>query len=213
MGLVICDMSAPLDGYVTAPNDSRENPFGDGAGMLHDWLSTAATDQDRAILQDLIGTAGAIVMGRTSFEKNEGDGGWGGQRSDGRHACVRGDSSHAATWHGRSSTSGGSGTARSWSTGHAETTWASSPNSRSDMTRPRLMTRRRHDRRSCRLRPGDRVPRHLVVVSVALPSIQRDLALGQSDAQWLVIACGLTLGGFLLLGGRAADLLGRRRVA
>jgi dihydrofolate reductase len=77
MGLAICDMSASLDGYVTGPNDSRENPFGDGAGMLHDWLSTAATDQDRAILQDMIDTTGAIVMGRTSFEKNEGDGGWG----------------------------------------------------------------------------------------------------------------------------------------
>ena len=77
MGLAICDMSASLDGYVTGPNDSRDNPFGDGAGMLHDWLSTAATDQDRAILQDIFDTTGAIVMGRTSFEKNEGDGGWG----------------------------------------------------------------------------------------------------------------------------------------
>jgi hypothetical protein len=40
MALVICDMSISLDGYVTGPNDSRENPFGDGAGMLHDWMST-----------------------------------------------------------------------------------------------------------------------------------------------------------------------------
>jgi dihydrofolate reductase len=76
MGLVISDMSASLDGYVTGPNDSRENPFGDGAGMLHDWLSTAATDQDRAMLQNMIDTTGAVIMGRTSFEKNEGDGGW-----------------------------------------------------------------------------------------------------------------------------------------
>jgi EmrB/QacA subfamily drug resistance transporter len=52
----------------------------------------------------------------------------------------------------------------------------------------------------------------LVVVNVALPSIQRDLGLGQSDLQWVVIAYGLTLGGFLMLGGRAADLLGRRNV-
>lgn len=77
MGLVICDMSASLDGYVTGPNDSRTNPFGDGAGMLHDWLSTAATDQDRAMLQQMVDATGAVVMGRTSFEKNEGDGGWG----------------------------------------------------------------------------------------------------------------------------------------
>src|SRR5262245_30996130 len=77
MARVICDMSTSLDGYVTGPNDSRENPFGDGAGMLHDWLFDAATDEDRAILQDMLDNVGAIVMGRTSFDKNEGEGGWG----------------------------------------------------------------------------------------------------------------------------------------
>jgi dihydrofolate reductase len=77
MALVICDMSTSLDGYVTGPNDSRENPFGDGAGMLHDWMFDAATDQDRAILQEMLDGVGAIVMGRKSFDKNEGDGGWG----------------------------------------------------------------------------------------------------------------------------------------
>jgi dihydrofolate reductase len=77
MALVICDMSTSLDGYVTGPNDSRENPFGDGAGMLHDWMFDAATDRDRAILQEMLDGVGAIVMGRKSFDKNEGDGGWG----------------------------------------------------------------------------------------------------------------------------------------
>jgi dihydrofolate reductase len=77
MARVICDMSASVDGYVTGPNDSRENPFGDGAGMLHDWMFSAATDTDRAILQEMIDGVGAIVMGRKSFDKNEGDGGWG----------------------------------------------------------------------------------------------------------------------------------------
>src|SRR3954467_5729620 len=77
MARVICDMSMSLDGYVTGPNDSRENPFGDGAGMLHDWIFEAATDDDRAVLQEMVDGVGAIVMGRTSFDKNEGDGGWG----------------------------------------------------------------------------------------------------------------------------------------
>ena len=77
MALVICDMSISLDGYVTGPNDSRENPFGDGAGMLHDWMSGAATDDDRAILDGVIAGTGAVVMGRKSFDKNEGEGGWG----------------------------------------------------------------------------------------------------------------------------------------
>ena len=84
MTRVICDMSMSLDGYVTGPNDSRENPFGDGAEMLHDWIFDAATDQDRAVLHDMGDSFGAIVMGRTSFDKNEGDGGWddGGPRGD-----------------------------------------------------------------------------------------------------------------------------------
>jgi dihydrofolate reductase len=37
----------------------------------------AATDEDRALLQELLDGCGAVVMGRTSFDKNEGDGGWG----------------------------------------------------------------------------------------------------------------------------------------
>jgi dihydrofolate reductase len=77
MARVVCDMSMSLDGYITGPNDSRENPFGDGAGMLHDWIFAAATAEDRALLQELLDDLGAIVMGRRSFDKNEGDGGWG----------------------------------------------------------------------------------------------------------------------------------------
>ena len=50
------------------------------------------------------------------------------------------------------------------------------------------------------------------VVNTALPSIARDLRLGSSDLQWLVTAYLLLSGGGLLLGGRIADLLPRRRV-
>jgi len=52
----------------------------------------------------------------------------------------------------------------------------------------------------------------IAIVNVALPSIQRDLGIGQGSLQWIVIAYSLTLGGFLLLGGRLADQLGRRRM-
>lgn len=77
MALVICDMSVSLDGYVTGPNDSRENQFGDGAEMLHDWFSSdVATEDDMDMLQDLVDGTGAVVMGRKSFNKNEGEGGW-----------------------------------------------------------------------------------------------------------------------------------------
>jgi EmrB/QacA subfamily drug resistance transporter len=50
------------------------------------------------------------------------------------------------------------------------------------------------------------------MVGVALPSIRTDLDMSTSSLQWVVSAYVLGYGGFLLLGGRAADLLGRRRV-
>ncbi len=50
------------------------------------------------------------------------------------------------------------------------------------------------------------------IVTVALPSIQRDLHFSAESLQWVVSAYALTFAGLLLLGGRAADLLGRRRV-
>jgi len=50
------------------------------------------------------------------------------------------------------------------------------------------------------------------VVNVALPSIQRDLHMSETDLQWIVNAYTLVFGGFLLLGGRAGDLLGRKRL-
>src|SRR4051794_12373542 len=50
------------------------------------------------------------------------------------------------------------------------------------------------------------------MVGVALPSIRADLGLSTSQLQWIVSGYVLGYGGLLLLGGRAADLLGRRRV-
>jgi EmrB/QacA subfamily drug resistance transporter len=50
------------------------------------------------------------------------------------------------------------------------------------------------------------------IVNVALPSIQADLEMSDTDLQWIVNAYALIFGGFLLLGGRAGDLLGRKRI-
>ena len=52
----------------------------------------------------------------------------------------------------------------------------------------------------------------VAIVNVALPSIQADLGFSQQNLQWVISAYALVFGGFLLLGGRTADLLGRRRV-
>ena len=86
------------------------------------------------------------------------------------------------------------------------------------------------DRRSrtVEISPGRSVPAWLVlsivclgqfmvvldisIVNVALPSIQRDLRFSSSELQWVVNAYTLTFAGFLLLGGRAADIFGRRRL-
>jgi len=50
------------------------------------------------------------------------------------------------------------------------------------------------------------------IVNVALPSIQRDLDMSPSELQWVVNSYALIFGGFLLLGGRAGDLIGRKRL-
>src|SRR4030088_642719 len=71
------------------------------------------------------------------------------------------------------------------------------------MTNGRLLTKLSADDVECGYR---------TIVNVALPTIGRKLHVAESDLQWVVTGYGLTFGGFLLLGGRAADLLGRRRV-
>src|SRR5215470_14144946 len=48
------------------------------------------------------------------------------------------------------------------------------------------------------------------IMTVALPTIQRDLHFSQQNLQWVISGYTVTYGGFLLLGGRLADLLGRR---
>jgi EmrB/QacA subfamily drug resistance transporter len=52
----------------------------------------------------------------------------------------------------------------------------------------------------------------VAIVTVAIPSIQDELHIEESTVQWLLTAYAITFGGFLLLGGRMADLLGRRRI-
>src|SRR6187397_2804026 len=52
----------------------------------------------------------------------------------------------------------------------------------------------------------------VAIVNVAIPSIQKDLNVAETTVQWVLTAYAITFGGFLLLGGRMADLLGRRRI-
>jgi EmrB/QacA subfamily drug resistance transporter len=52
----------------------------------------------------------------------------------------------------------------------------------------------------------------VAIVNVAIPSIEKDLNVSETTVQWVLIAYAITFGGFLLLGGRMADLLGRKRI-
>src|SRR4051794_11600665 len=52
----------------------------------------------------------------------------------------------------------------------------------------------------------------IAIVNVALPSIKTDLHFSQESLQWVITAYSIFFGGFLLLGGRLADLFGRRRL-
>src|SRR5256886_2699613 len=52
----------------------------------------------------------------------------------------------------------------------------------------------------------------IAIVNVALPSMQRTLGLSAQNIQWVVGGYALTFGGFLMLGGRLADVIGRRRM-
>src|SRR5258707_9079571 len=52
----------------------------------------------------------------------------------------------------------------------------------------------------------------IAIVNVALPSIRTDLHFSQEGLQWVITAYSILFGGVLLLGGRLADLLGRRRL-
>src|SRR3954462_11370961 len=72
------------------------------------------------------------------------------------------------------------------------------------------------NRRGCALAGGGAaqfmVVLDVAIVNVALPSIKTDLNFTQESLQWVVTAYAILFGGFLLLGGRMADLLGRRRL-
>ena len=77
MGTVASAMSMSLDGFVTGPNDSRKHPLGEGGEVPHDWLGATATVADREVLQEMVDGAGAILMGRRSYDICVGEGGWG----------------------------------------------------------------------------------------------------------------------------------------
>lgn len=68
VGRVILDLSMSLDGFAAGPNADVDNPLGDGGDRLHHWMYAGATDVGRRIEKEIFADAGAIVMGRRTFD-------------------------------------------------------------------------------------------------------------------------------------------------
>jgi dihydrofolate reductase len=78
MALVATSMSMSLDGFVTGPDPTAEQAFGGrNADVLHEWIFKNKTDEDAAVIDEMVAGAGAIVMGRLSFDTVGAVGGWG----------------------------------------------------------------------------------------------------------------------------------------
>jgi len=72
MGIVTCDLSVSIDGYVAGPNQRLEAPFGDGAGMrLHRWR-LEQPEENATEIAGILG-ARAYIMGRNMFNPNRGE--------------------------------------------------------------------------------------------------------------------------------------------
>ena len=72
MSMVTCDIAASVDGYVAGPNQTFENPFGDGVDeRLHRWMFEGAEDNTEEIAA--VTSAGAYIMGRNMFSPGRGE--------------------------------------------------------------------------------------------------------------------------------------------
>lgn len=86
---VVADVSVSLDGFVAGPNDSVEQPLGDGGAALHDWLLNGETQYagdrnpghegsftlsgvDHEVVQEWFGSTGALVFGRRTYDLVDG---------------------------------------------------------------------------------------------------------------------------------------------
>jgi dihydrofolate reductase len=88
MGKLRCDISISLDGFVAGPNQSEENPLGEGGERLHDWVVSLAAwreihgkeggevNESTRVMEETAGNIGAGVMGRNMFGPPDG-GDWG----------------------------------------------------------------------------------------------------------------------------------------
>ncbi len=77
MSKTIVDLSMSLDGFTSGPSISLELPMGNGGERLHEWLFNSKTDIDKKILEELVETSGAVILGRRTYDVGIGEP-WGG---------------------------------------------------------------------------------------------------------------------------------------
>jgi dihydrofolate reductase len=68
MTKVIFDTSMSLDGFMTASNQTPEEPLGDGGERLHEWAFSEADDRSREVLTRGLETTGAVIAGRRTYD-------------------------------------------------------------------------------------------------------------------------------------------------
>ncbi|MCW2781290.1 MAG: dihydrofolate reductase [Marmoricola sp.] len=69
---VTCDVSISVDGFVAGPNQSQQNPLGEGGMLLHEW-HIAPQGDDQAVIDEWQRAPGAYIMGRNMFGPDRGD--------------------------------------------------------------------------------------------------------------------------------------------
>ena len=66
-GKVVLTITMSLDGFIAGPNANSTNPLGDGGERLHDWIFKTKTDIDAKILEELMETSGAVIVGGRTY--------------------------------------------------------------------------------------------------------------------------------------------------
>lgn len=78
MGKVVLDITMSLDGFIAGPDISKANPLGKGGARLHNWLFSDQTDQDIAVLNEVVNSSGAVITGGRTYTTAIDDA-WGGR--------------------------------------------------------------------------------------------------------------------------------------
>ena len=71
MGKVFLSVSMSLDGFITGPNQTVQNPMGDGGELLHDWIFNGKSVVNAGVVKDYFASTGSYLMGRRWFDHGE----------------------------------------------------------------------------------------------------------------------------------------------